>query len=138
MVRLATSPLSPARRWLGAGFFLLVSLSVGASSPGAPLASGGVPQPMIEAARGGQCVEDSAFMRRNHMQLLKHQRSDTLRGGIRTGKYSLKACVDCHASPSTNSVSASNSNFCQSCHAYAAVKLDCFDCHTSKPQMSTP
>jgi hypothetical protein len=72
-------------------------------------------------------------MRRNHMKLLKHQRDDTLRGGIRTEKYSLKACVECHASQTTGSVAVSNTNFCQSCHAYAAVKIDRFECHANKP-----
>ncbi|WP_413896388.1 hypothetical protein [Rhodoferax sp.] len=98
-----------------------------------------VPQPVIEAARGGQCVADPAFMRRNHMKLLQHQRDDTLRGGIRTGQYSLKACIGCHASQSTGSVAASSANFCQSCHAYAAVKIDCFECHASHaPTASKP
>ncbi|TXT35702.1 MAG: hypothetical protein FD135_4753 [Comamonadaceae bacterium] len=78
-------------------------------------------------------MEESAFMRRNHMKLLKHQRDDTLRGGVRTGKYSLKECVSCHASQSTQSVNASAGDFCQSCHTYAAVKIDCFECHASKP-----
>ena len=94
-----------------------------------------VPQPVVESARGGQCVEDPAFMRRNHMKLLKHQRDDTLRGGVRTGKYSLKECIDCHASKTSNSVAAAETNFCQSCHNYAAVKIDCFECHTNKPQV---
>ncbi|MBK9236488.1 MAG: hypothetical protein IPO19_10750 [Rhodoferax sp.] len=97
-----------------------------------------VPQPVIEAARGGQCVAEPAFMRRNHMKLLQHQRDDTLRGGIRTGQYSLKACIGCHANTRTGSVNASSSNFCQSCHAYAAVKIDCFECHASHaPTRST-
>ena len=72
-------------------------------------------------------------MRRNHMNLLKHQRDDTLRGGVRTGQHSLKACIGCHASQSTGSVNAGSTNFCQSCHAYAAVKIDCFECHASQP-----
>jgi len=93
-----------------------------------------VPQPVIEAARGEQCVEDPAFMRRNHMELLKHQRDDTMRGGIRGAKYSLKTCIDCHASKTTGSVTAAGTNFCQSCHTYAAVKIDCFECHANKPQ----
>lgn len=73
-------------------------------------------------------------MRRNHMELLKHQRDDTLRSGIRTTKYSLKDCISCHASQTTNSVTAAPSNFCQSCHTYAAVKIDCFECHANQPQ----
>ena len=96
-------------------------------------ASSRVPQPVIETARGDKCVEDAAFMRRNHMNLLKHQRDDTLRGGIRTAKYSLKACVECHASQSSGSVNVAGTNFCQSCHNYTAVKIDCFECHASKP-----
>jgi hypothetical protein len=72
-------------------------------------------------------------MRRNHMKLLKHQRDDTMHGGIRTGKYSLKECVACHASQSNQSVNAEAGNFCQSCHLYAAVKIDCFECHANKP-----
>jgi hypothetical protein len=92
-------------------------------------------QPLIEKARGGQCVEDPAYMRRNHMKLLKHQRDDTMHGGIRTGKYSLKECVACHASQSNQSVNAEAGNFCQSCHVYAAVKIDCFECHSNKPDV---
>ena len=93
-------------------------------------------QPVIESARGGRCVADAAFMRRNHMELLKHQRDDTMRGGIRIGKYSLKACIACHASQSSQSVTAEAGNFCQSCHNYAAVKIDCFECHANKPPVA--
>ena len=114
---------------------LLLGFLVGGAVHGGETSVSRVSQPVIEAARGGQCVGDPAFMRRNHMQLLKHQRDDTLRGGIRTGQYSLKTCIDCHASKTTNSVAASDTNFCQSCHTYAAVKLDCFECHTNKPQV---
>ena len=114
---------------------LLLGFLVGGAVHGGETSASRVSQPVIEAARGGQCVGDPAFMRRNHMQLLKHQRDDTLRGGIRTGQYSLKTCIDCHASKTTNSVAASDTNFCQSCHTYAAVKLDCFECHTNKPQV---
>ena len=113
----------------------LLSLVISGALHAGEAVSSRVSQPVIEAARGGVCVADPAFMRRNHMQLLKHQRDDTLRGGIRSGQYSLKACIDCHASKTTNSVAASDTNFCQSCHTYAAVKLDCFECHSNKPQV---
>ncbi len=43
------------------------------------------PKPVIEPARGGQCVADPAFMRRNHMDLLKHQRDGTVHAGDRAG-----------------------------------------------------
>ena len=92
-----------------------------------------VPQPVIEPARGEQCVEDPATMRREHMNYLKHQRDDTMRGGVRGAKYSLQACIECHASPATNSVAATQTNFCISCHSYTAVRIDCFQCHASRP-----
>ena len=90
------------------------------------------PRPVIEKAAGAQCVEPAPVMRRNHMAYLKHQRDDTVRGGIRGAKYSLKDCIDCHASQKTGSVNQAETNFCVSCHSYAAVKIDCFECHTGK------
>jgi hypothetical protein len=88
--------------------------------------------PKLDIGKGGQCVEDPAYMRANHMKLIVHQRDETVRKGIRGSKYSLANCVDCHASKGNNSVLGSNRNFCQGCHAYAAVKIDCFECHSSK------
>jgi hypothetical protein len=92
--------------------------------------------PVVEPATPGtKCVADPAFMRRNHMTLLKHQRDDTVHAGVRSAPYSLKECVSCHASKTTGSVAAASTDFCSSCHAYAAVKIDCFECHASKPQV---
>jgi predicted CXXCH cytochrome family protein len=94
---------------------------------------GRTPMPVIErAAAGTQCVEPPATMRRSHMDLLRHQRDDTVRGGIRGARHSLKDCIACHASRQNASVAKAETNFCVSCHAYAAVKIDCFECHTSK------
>ena len=121
--------------------------------------AGRTPLPTIEpAAKGGQCVAEPAFMRRNHMDLLKHQRDDTVFRGIRSAgppqaasspsgsgreaagaragggaRYSLKECIACHASVKTGSVAKTETNFCVSCHSYAAVQIDCFECHTAKP-----
>ncbi len=89
--------------------------------------------PKLDIGKGGQCVEDPKFMRANHMKLIVHQRDLVVRQGIRGSKYELTNCVDCHASKVNNSVLGSNQNFCQGCHVYAAVKIDCFECHSSKP-----
>jgi|SRR3989339_918488 len=86
----------------------------------------------LDVGKGGQCVEDPKLMRKTHMNLLKHQRDETMRKGIRGQKHSLAECVECHASTKTDSVLGTNEAFCQGCHTYAAVKLDCFECHTSK------
>ncbi len=128
---------STPRQWVGVGLLLIASLA-GVAHAATPAGSERVPQPVIETARGGECVGDPAFMRRNHMKLLKHQRVDTLRDGIRGGQFSLKECVACHASQTSNSVASGSTNFCQSCHSYAAVKIDCFECHANKPQVSKP
>ena len=100
-----------------------------ADAPGAGASR--VPKPTVATA-GGQCVEDTAFMRRNHMQLIRHQRDLTVREGIRTTKHSLANCVNCHADPKTGRVTGSRDAFCEGCHAYAAVKLDCFECHADR------
>ena len=116
---------------------LLLAFGLPAHAADEPAKGSRVPKPVIEAARGGQCVEDPAIMRRNHMEYLKHQRDDTMHGGIRGAKYSLKACIECHASQQTNSVTAAPTNFCISCHSYAAVKVDCFECHATQPGKAT-
>lgn len=111
-------------------------LALGLAAAGAFAAGEGrTPQPVIVPAKAGtHCVADPEFMRRNHPDLLKHQRDDTVRQGVRGAAFSLKACVQCHASRETNSVARAPTDFCVSCHSYAAVKIDCFQCHASQPQ----
>ncbi|MBE9515715.1 MAG: hypothetical protein IME93_01935 [Proteobacteria bacterium] len=87
-------------------------------------------------AKGDKCVEPTDIMRRNHMDLIQHQRDDTLRRGIRTEKFSLKGCINCHADPKTNSVLGED-GFCESCHKYTAVSVDCFGCHNDKAEKKT-
>jgi hypothetical protein len=125
------------RRLLVAGAVVLTAASLAwADSDDQPKA-GGAPVPVItKAAKGEKCVEPNDYMRRNHMKLLMHQRDETVLLGIRTKKYSLKECINCHASEKTGSVAASKDDFCVSCHSYASVKIDCFDCHSTKPQGS--
>jgi hypothetical protein len=95
-------------------------------------AGDGVPKPIIKIEAEGKCIAPADEMRLNHMDMLKHQRDKTLREGVRGAKVSLNACIECHASKKTGSVIGHDDNFCQSCHAYAAVKLDCWDCHQPK------
>jgi hypothetical protein len=89
---------------------------------------------VMRATPGTQCVADPAYMRLHHMDLLRHQRDDTVRSGIRGGRFSLKDCIDCHASGSTQSVAQAPGDFCVACHRYAAVTIDCFECHSSRPR----
>lgn len=96
-----------------------------------------VPPLDLDIGQGGHCVDDPQYMRLNHMKLLLQQRDETVRQGIRGGKYSLARCVNCHASKVNHSVLGTNRNFCQGCHVYASVKMDCFECHSSSPTMHT-
>ena len=107
---------------------LFIGAAAGADAPG-----GRVPRPVVKIERPGACVEPTAVIRRDHMKLLMHQRDRTLRQGIREARHSLKNCVECHASASTGSV-LGRDGFCESCHRYASVKLDCFECHASKTE----
>lgn len=116
------------------GLWLLFAAMLALAAPAFAAESSRVPKPVIEAGKGEQCVESAAFMRKNHMELLKHQRDETMHKGIRTRNHSLNGCIECHASRNDSSVVGSDRNFCQSCHSYAAVKLDCFECHASKPK----
>ena len=94
--------------------------------------------PKIPAAAAGEekCVEDTTDMRKNHMEYLKHQRNATMRDGIRTKQHSLNECINCHNPKRKDGTYAridSTEHFCNSCHTYAAVKIDCFQCHTDRP-----
>jgi hypothetical protein len=111
-----------------------VLAAAGAADTG-PRQAQRVPLPVVKIENGEACVAPVEEMRRNHMKMLFHQRDRTLREGVRTTRFSLKNCVDCHASRKTRSV-LGEEGFCSSCHAYAAVSMDCFECHTPMRQTS--
>ncbi|HZW25489.1 MAG TPA: hypothetical protein VFF26_08395 [Gallionella sp.] len=94
--------------------------------------AGEATSPKIDIGKGGECVKDPQWMRKNHMHLLKHERDDAVRKGVRDEKHSLKNCIECHASTKDDSVIARDDSFCVSCHRYEAVKIDCFECHSGK------
>ncbi len=97
---------------------------------------GRVPHPEIAPGKGEQCVAETGFMRRNHMDLLVHQRDETVQLGIRGKRFSLRECIACHAVPGPGGTpvsAASPKHFCRACHDYVAVRIDCFECHASRP-----
>ena len=117
------------RRILAIAFTSLIAVSSAPTFSGDGLRTA---KPVIEIANPGKCVAPPDEMRRNHMEMLKHQRDRSLRQGIRGEPASLNACIGCHASKKTGSVLGGKENFCESCHSYVAVKLDCWDCHQPK------
>ena len=97
--------------------------------------AGWLPKPA--RGQGDKCVADTDWMRRNHMTVLMHQRNSTVHDGIRTKRFSLKGCIECHAVKGADDkpvTVASSKHFCRTCHDYAAVRMDCFECHASRPE----
>ncbi len=86
--------------------------------------------------KGEKCIEPTDVMRANHMEFLKHKRDMTMHQGIRTKKYSLVQCINCHVTPGEDGKVArvtDEKHFCASCHKSASVTLDCFECHADRP-----
>ncbi|MBM4285178.1 MAG: menaquinol oxidoreductase [Deltaproteobacteria bacterium] len=97
------------------------------------------PKPQVDtpaiqklAGQDKQCVEDTAWMRANHMLLLNDWREEVVRTGKReyTGKGGKKynpslsnTCMECHSN---------KSQFCDQCHNYVAVVPNCWGCHLEK------
>lgn len=106
-----------------------------------PHAVAGVDKPVLLHGKGDHCVAPIPYIRRYHMELLKHHRDEVVHEGIRIRKYNLTNCIECHANPKTGSVASGKDDFCVACHAYAGVQLDCWDCHSpklTKPEPPAP
>ena len=114
---------------------LVVTMVTATAMAAEPKKPSRVPMPVVQTKAGEKCVEPTDVMRRDHMKFILHQRDETMHRGIRTVKHSFKNCVNCHADAKTNSVLGKD-GFCQSCHTHAAVKIDCFECHTAAPEPS--
>jgi|TARA_Y100000294_G_scaffold49381_1_gene46504 hypothetical protein len=118
------------------GIILLLAgvLAVAPETAGAGETASFPPKP-VKAFKGKECVEPVDVMRREHMTFLYHQRDETVQGGIRGKKYSLRQCIECHAVPDQKAGGERTVRaFCGECHKFAAVTIDCFQCHTTKPE----
>lgn len=108
-------------------FLALVTLPVTAN-----LAKGAYKEPKLQmpaAPNDKACIEDKETMRNTHMQILDEWRDAVVRDGKRTytnkhGKqFSMSlqnTCMKCHNN---------KEEFCDKCHAEAAVTPYCWDCH---------
>jgi len=101
------------------------------------IASAETPLPQYPKGAGEKCVAPVDEMRRNHMEMLRYQRDETVHLGIRPDKESLKGCIQCHVQKDKNGrylpVNGPG-QFCGACHSYVAVSIDCFQCHATKPE----
>ena len=66
-----------------------------------------------------RCLEDTAYMRFHHWELLRRVREEVVRYGAR-GEVGLKRCMECHKS---------RERFCDRCHESVSLSPDCFGCH---------
>lgn len=109
----------------------MAGISAAAAEPG-----GSTPIPVPAKGKGDKCVAPTDWMRRNHMAALLHKRDATMHEGIRTPRFALKDCISCHAVNGADGkpvTVADPKHFCRTCHDYAAVSVDCFECHASRP-----
>ncbi len=90
------------------------------------------PFPKLEMPeKAGACVEETAFMRANHMRLLDAWRVSVVRDSLliytavsgEIFEMNLhKTCLGCHTS---------TKKFCDRCHAYNDVTPPCWECHVA-------
>jgi hypothetical protein len=86
----------------------------------------------VDQAHGdktAQCVEPTEYMKASHMQLLQEWRDAVVRDGaseyvngfgVLTEMSLDNTCLSCHSD---------HSKFCDSCHNYTGVTMDCWNCH---------
>jgi hypothetical protein len=89
-------------------------------------------QPKLEKpAKATRCIEDTAYMRAWHMDMLNQWRNAVVRDNERIytasdGKqYKMSltgTCLQCHAD---------KAKFCDQCHSYVGVQPYCWECHVT-------
>ena len=115
---------------------ILAGMLLGLMSVLGSVQAGEAVEGSAKADKLDECVAPTQDMRRNHFEMIKHQRDMTVRHGIRKTDDSLAGCVDCHAQKDAAGVAVpvnSEGQFCAGCHEYTAVSIDCFSCHTAVP-----
>ena len=115
--------------WLALSVVLGLPAVVQADSTLQPV----IPEALERVSAEQGCVEPTDDMRKNHMNYILHQRDETVHRGIRTKQYSLEECINCHVGAAQDAPRySSDEHFCKSCHTYAAVRIDCFQCHADR------
>lgn len=101
-------------------FFAIVSFPFLYNSFTVGLFSNAAAEPELKIQKQGKCVEETGWMRQNHMKMLIHVREDAVREGIRVVDRSLHGCISCHPN---------RAEFCDTCHSYVGAKPECWNCH---------
>jgi len=88
------------------------------------------PPDLVYPTNSKKCIEETAWMRANHMDLLNTWRNEVVRNGMRVyvasdgTEYEASLTNTCLAKCHTN-----KTTFCDSCHTYTEVTPYCWDCH---------
>ena len=96
-----------------------------------------IPPPKKNYNEETLCVEPVEIMRKQHFEFVLEHRDDAVIDGIRTKKHSLTECIECHITANAQGEYArysQDTHFCASCHQFAAVTIDCFQCHADRPE----
>jgi len=94
------------------------------------------PLPNMETLASKHKSGDPTVMIRNHPNFLMDYRSVVVYKGARDESNQIEKCVSCHAVKGADGKPVSiedPKHFCHECHNKAAVNIDCFECHNSKP-----
>jgi hypothetical protein len=78
---------------------------------------------------GGNCVEDTAYIRTSHMDLLRDWRDEAVRDGDRIYTASDGRRYDKSLSGTCLSCHVEKEGFCDRCHDYVAATIYCWECH---------
>lgn len=84
-----------------------------------------------------ECIEDTHYMRSNHMQLLSDWKVEVVREGNRiyiadkdNKEYNMSlqnSCLDCHSN---------KAEFCDACHTYSGIETpNCWTCHVDPKEV---
>jgi len=101
-------------------FFAIVSFPFLYNVVSVGVLSNSAGEPELKIEKEGKCVEETGWMRQNHMKMLFHVRENSVREGIRVVNKSFHGCISCHPS---------RAEFCDKCHSYVGVQPECWNCH---------
>ncbi len=125
------------RRLAIAGVVAVVLLAPAAIGAAAVAEEGWtVPQPDFSKLARVHKNLDATVMIRNHPNFLMGSRSIVVYQGVRTEINRIEQCVTCHVVKGADKQPVAYDDpkhFCRECHNKAAVSIDCFECHNSKP-----
>lgn len=125
------------RNFFTLALWIIISIACASAITVIADSSENIPPPKAKYSEKTACIEPVDVMRKKHFEFILDHRDETVVRGIRTEQYSLTGCIDCHITPNAEGKFARYSeetHFCASCHQFAAVNIDCFQCHADRPE----